>query len=90
MSFGEINSTNGGDEVNLPTEKRADITQEIIEELRTEFLSKGGIVTVLPDVSEVREFTEVFIFVDNSGSKTYKIYKMIDNDWYLLLTATKV
>ena len=62
-----------------------DISQENIEELRTEFISTGGLVTKLPEVSTVRDFTIVGIpSKDSGGEKVIALWMMMDGEWYSL------
>lgn len=61
------------------------LPQEAIEELRTEFITAGGIVTALPDVSTVRNNTQVQIQkFDANNNQQFDLYQMIDGKWFHL------
>lgn len=93
MSFGEIIKQSGkvtNDIERSPVEKGTGLTQENREELRAEFLSTGGIVTSLPDVSEVRDFTIVSIMSKNADLKDVaNLYIMIMGKWFNLNEYTE-
>ena len=83
MSFGEITKEKQ-DEI-LSDGQTAGLSQEARENLRTEFISLGGIVTSLPDIAEVRDFTQVYIpSKDASGKQLFDIWQMLDGRWYNL------
>jgi hypothetical protein len=65
------------EEIQTPDDIQRGISQENLEDLRSEFVSTGGIVTTLPDSSEVRDFTQVIL---NDGT-TKTLYMMIDGNW---------
>ena len=78
MSFGEITKEKQ-DEI-LSDGQTAGLSQEARENLRTEFVSLGGIVKSKPDVSEVRDFTISAILSKDSLSVT--LIMMIDGRWF--------
>ena len=78
MSFGEITKEKQ-DEI-LSDGQMAGLSQEARENLRTEFVSLGGIVKSKPDVSEVRDFTISAILSEDSLSVT--LIMMIDGKWF--------
>lgn len=60
-------------------------SQEQIEELRSEFVSLGGLVSVLPEVSSVRDWTMVGIpSIDSGGEKIISLWLMMNGEWYSL------
>ena len=64
---------------------KTEVDQELIESLREEFLSSGGIVTKLPDIEEVRDFTIVVIMSkDADGKDVANLYMMIVGKWFSL------
>ena len=66
-----------------PQEEHNNLSQENIEDLRSEFTSVGGIVTVLPDIQEVRDHTEVMIKAPTSDEEEqYDIWKAINGSWF--------
>ena len=61
------------------------LPQDAIEELRTEFISIGGIVDELPEMGTVRDFTQVHIpKTDADGKEMYDRYQAINGKWFLL------
>lgn len=61
------------------------VSQESLEDLRSEFVSIGGIVTTLPDISEVRDWTMVSILTkDISGEDVLELWLMSDGKWWSL------
>lgn len=72
-----------------PDEKVIDnekgISEENLEGLRAEFVSLGGLVTELPEVSSVRDWTMVGIHSkDVSGEDTVNLYLMMMGRWFNL------
>lgn len=61
------------------------LPQESIEELRSEFISLGGLVDKLPDVSSVRDWTMVGIpSKDASGVDIINLHLMMQGKWFSL------
>lgn len=58
------------------------ISQEALEDLRSEFLSIGGVVKSLPDVKSVRDNTIVMIRDTSYKVEVYDRWQMINNKWY--------
>lgn len=59
------------------------ISQENLEDLRTEFLSTGGMVDVLPEPSEVRDWTIVGLQgKDNDGHDEVTLFVMMLGGWF--------
>ena len=62
------------------------VSQEALEELRTEFITAGGIVETLPDPSTVRDNTQVQIEkIDANNNQQFDLYQMIDGKWFHLI-----
>jgi hypothetical protein len=60
-------------------------SQEQIEELRSEFMSIGGLVSALPEVGSVRDFTIIGIpSNDASGDRQVNLYMMMEGKWFNL------
>ena len=70
------------------TENRFGISQDSIEEFRSEFQSIGSVVTKLPDISEVREFTTLMIPIKVSAVLNYERWQAIDGAWFYLGLAS--
>ena len=66
--------------------EHSNLSQENVEELRSEFVSIGGIVTTLPDIQEVRDLSQVILNTDNAEV----LYMAVDGKWKVvsLLTPT--
>ena len=64
------------------TDNQFGLSQDNIEELRAEFISLGGIVDTLPDVSDVRDWTMVAIESDASGTQTVTLHLMVLGKWF--------
>ncbi len=61
------------------------LSQENVEELRSEFISFGGIVERLPDVGDVRDWTMVGIpSRDADGVDTISLFLMMTGKWFHL------
>jgi hypothetical protein len=61
------------------------LSQESVESLRSEYLSIGGMVTELPEVSSVRDFTLVGIEgTDASGEVEVNLFMMMLGKWFNL------
>jgi hypothetical protein len=68
-----------------PNDFQRGVTQENLEDLRTEFLSSGGIIKTLPEVSSVRDWTIVgSLDKDASGEAVLTLYIMVDGKWWNL------
>ncbi len=73
------------DEPSENTDYQRGISQENLEDLRSEFVSIGGIVNSLPDISEVRDNTQIYIpKTDGDGKQLFDRYQAIDGKWYIL------
>ena len=81
-------STSGQPPVEEPeenTDYQKGISQDNLEDLRSEFVSIGGIVNTRPDMSEVRDGTQVYIpKTDADGKEMYDRYQAINGKWFLL------
>ena len=67
------------------TDYQRGISQENLEDLRSEFVSIGGIVNDLPDISEVRDNTQIYIpKTDADGKEMYDRYQAINGKWFRL------
>ena len=59
------------------------LSQENLEDLRSEYMPIGVIVDTLPEPSEVRDWTTAGILSkDSNGVDTVSIYRMIDGKWF--------
>ena len=84
MSFGDIRKEKEKEEIVFDGQT-AGLSQEARENLRTEFVSLGGIVTSLPDPSEVKDFTISVIMDTNiTGAETATLYMMINGKWFTI------
>lgn len=68
-----------------PIDNEKGISQESLEGLRAEFISLGGIVTELPEISSVRDFTQIYIpKLDGDSKQLFDRYQALDGKWYRL------
>lgn len=72
----------------LQEEKQRGISQDSLEDLRSEFLSIGGIVASLPDPKAVRDNTIVMIRDLSFKVEVYNRWQMINGKWYWIGKAT--
>lgn len=56
------------------------VSEESLEGLRVEFVSLGGIVTTLPEVSSVRDFTQLVLKTGNLR----ELYMIVEGKWKFL------
>jgi hypothetical protein len=77
------------EETDMPERELIDnekgVSQESLEGLRAEFISLGGIVTELPEISSVRDFTQIYIpKLDGDSKQLFDRYQALDGKWYRL------
>ena len=70
------------EEDKIQVDNQFGLSQDNIEELRTEFISLGGIVDTLPDVGDVRDWTMVAIQSVESGVQTVTLHLMVLGKWF--------
>ena len=86
MSFNRINNT---PEQQLPNDNQFGLTQNQIEEQRSEFVSKGGVVSELPAIQSVKDGSQYFVpFVDEKTSG-FVVWQAIAGAWYCYGRITK-
>lgn len=66
----------------LQEDNQRGVSQDALEDLRTEFLSVGGIIQSLPDPKSVRDNTIVMIRNLDYKIEVYSRYQMINGNWY--------
>lgn len=65
-------------------------SQSTVEELKSEFASKGLIITKDTKPTEAREGVPIFVPYNDAGTKKYKLYFSIAGAWYYVGVLTPV